>query len=155
MNAIEQQMQLTLDFLHKSQGLLSIDLKQEKESYEYCAYTLNLDGSKSKFRIAKVTPTKPGLFVTMWKRNSAGITEPHAIHDPIDLYIVSVKDQNRAGVFIFPKEAFAKHGIISVSGKGGKRGFRVYPTWENSLNKQATKTQSWQVKYFYDFSKAD
>ncbi len=52
MNAIEQQMQLTLDFLYKYQGLLSIDLKEEKESYEYCAYNLSLNESKAKFRIA-------------------------------------------------------------------------------------------------------
>ena len=25
---------------------------------------------------------------------------------------------------------------------------RVYPPWDNMLNKQAIKTQNWQIKYF-------
>ena len=145
-------MQQTLDFLYKIKGWISTEIKQEKESREYCAYKLRLGENRAKFRVAKLTPTKQGLFVTMWKRNIAGITEPHALDDPIDLYIVNVIDQDKAGFFLFPKEALAQNGIVSVNGKGGKRGFRVYPNWVKNLNKQATKTQGWQVEFFYDYS---
>jgi hypothetical protein len=46
------------------------------------------------------------------------------------------------------KSVLVHKGIISQNGKGGKRGIRVYPPWDNVMNKQAEKTQSWQTKYF-------
>jgi hypothetical protein len=39
-------------------------------------------------------------------------------------------------------------GIITNNGKEGKRGIRVYPPWDIAPNRQAMKTQSWQLKYF-------
>ena len=41
---------------------------------------------------------------------------------------------------------------MSVEGKGGKRAIRVYPPWENNLNRQVQKTQKWQSEYFLDLS---
>jgi hypothetical protein len=38
--------------------------------------------------------------------------------------------------------------------KAGKRGFRVYPIWDKPDNKQAEKTQKWQVKHFLDCTEA-
>ncbi|MCH9632981.1 MAG: hypothetical protein S4CHLAM6_13300 [Chlamydiae bacterium] len=147
-----KQMQDCHDFFHKTKGWKCSNLRNELESREYGACTFSLDSNRVKFRIAKVTPTKLGFFVTLWKRNAAGITEPHSLEDPIDLYLVSVKDKNNEGVFVFPKEELARRGILSSEGKEGKRGFRVYPSWVKTVNKQAIKTQSWQVNCFYDFS---
>ena len=42
--------------------------------------------------------------------------------------------------------------IISTSKKEGKRGFRVYPPWDTATNKQAVKTQQWQLDYYYEIT---
>jgi hypothetical protein len=52
------------------------------------------------------------------------------------------------GQFIFPKTVLANKGIISKNGISGKRGIRVYPPWDVPNNKQAEKTQRWQLNYF-------
>ena len=43
-------------------------LVKEKESAEYGAYTFELAGFSIKYRVAKITPTKIGQFVTLWRR---------------------------------------------------------------------------------------
>ena len=45
-----------------------------------------------------------------------------------------------------------KRQILSTKFKEGKRGFRVYPKWTITENKQAEKTQIWQTNYFLDFT---
>jgi hypothetical protein len=39
-------------------------------------------------------------------------------------------------------------GIITHLDKEGKRGFRIYPPWDVTTNKQAQKNQIWQSNYF-------
>ena len=127
-------------------------LIQEPESKEYGACTFTLNPSKIKFRAAKLTPTKTGLFVTLWKRNKAGITCPHEETDQIDYFVVSVRKNHQFGQFVFPKAELLKQHILASSQKAGKRGFRVYPPWEENLNKQALKTQQWQLNFFLKVS---
>lgn len=127
-------------------------LMKEAESADYSAYTYRLNILSVKFRTAKITPTKIGQFVTLWKRNAEGVTQPHDIFDPIDLVVISVRDNQNFGQFVFPKSALVKHGIFSTPTKEGKRGFRVYPPWDQTNNKQAEKTQRWQVDFFLDLN---
>ncbi len=126
----------------------------EKESADYGAYTFDLNGPSIHFRIAKITPTKVGQFVTFWKRSSTGITEPYDFSDPFDFLIVNTRRDHHLGQFIFPKAVLAKQGVLSLKGIGGKRAIRVYPSWDQTLNKQAQKTQSWQKECFVDLSQA-
>ena len=51
--------------------------------------------------------------------------------------------------FIFPKSELAKHGIISDQSAEGKRAFRIYSPNLKNLNKQVTKTQKWQMSFYY------
>lgn len=120
----------------------------EKESKNYNACKFDLNDLKIIFRKAKVTPTKIGQFVTLWKRNSDGITVPISISDAFDYVIIYVKTENNSGQFVFPKSILINKGIVSSDKKNGKRGFRVYPIWENAINKQANQTQKWQLNYF-------
>jgi hypothetical protein len=46
-----------------------------------------------------------------------------------------------------------ENGILSDKTRNGKRGIRVYPTWDLTPNKQSQKTQLWQIRYFLDLSK--
>lgn len=53
-----------------------------------------------KFRVAKITPTKVGLFVTFWKRIGAGPILPYDLSDPFDFLIISVRNEKHLGKFI-------------------------------------------------------
>jgi hypothetical protein len=129
-------------------GYNLINLKLNSESAEYGACSFELNGQTVEHRISKITPTKTGQFVTIWKRNKNGITEPFDISDNIDFIIITSKSEDKLGQFIFPKSVLADKGIISKNEKDGKRGIRVYPSWDIPTSKQAEKTQSWQKKYF-------
>lgn len=126
--------------------------KPEAESQEYDAHRFNLNEKKIIFRVAKITPTKTGQFVSIWKRNELGITTPFEVKDEFDFLMIVTKTPVQFGLFIFPKKVLHKHRILSDDTKDGKRGIRVYPTWDETTNKQAQKTQLWQTKYFVDLS---
>jgi hypothetical protein len=126
--------------------LTSPRLDAESKAYGACSFELN--GKTVQYRVAKITPTKTGQFVTIWKRNSDGITEPFSISDDIDFIIISTRSACNFGQFIFPKSVLANKGIITQNSKAGKRGIRVYPPWDITTNKQAQQTQIWQTKYF-------
>ena len=129
------------------------DFKTESESIEYDACQFELNEMKVICRSSKITPKKIGQFVTFWKRNEKGITEPYHAADKIDFYLINVKTENNFGQFVFPKTELINRGIISTDRKYGKRGFRVYPKWDKALNKQAEKTQKWQLNYFFEINK--
>lgn len=126
------------------------DFKLEPESKEYDACRFELNGLNIISRNAKVTPTKAGQFVTFWKRNGNGPIEPFSENDPIDFFVVNIRTESKLGQFVFPKSVLIKKGIISTERKEGKRAFRVYPNWDIARNKQAERTQKWQLDYFYE-----
>ena len=131
-------------------GFDLLNLEIEKESTEYCACKFDLDKVKILFRVAKITPTKIGQFVTFWKRSKKGSIAPYADSDDIDFFIINTKSEHQSGQFIFPKNVLCQQGIISNSLKEGKRGIRVYPPWDLTTSKQAQKTQKWQLNYFLE-----
>lgn len=122
--------------------------QQDLESTTYNACSYEVDGEKIIERTAKITPKKIGQFVTCWKRNATGITQPFEYSDNFDFFIIKIFDDNFAGYFKFSKTALIKNGIISTEKKEGKRGFRIYPIWDKPTSKQAIKTQNWQLEYF-------
>ena len=131
------------------------NIQPESESHGYAALTFQLNEYSVLFRKAKITPTKTGQFVTLWKRNKKGITEPFDLKDEFNFYLIAAKTLTSFGVFIFPKRVLHENKILSDQTIDGKRGIRVYPIWDETMNKQAQKTQSWQTKYFLDLSNAD
>ena len=138
--------------VYEKSGLKMSDFKTETESKEYDACRFELNGRKIISRNSKITPKKVGQFVTFWKRNGNGPIEPFEENDHIDFYAVNVRTENEFGQFVFPKSVLIKKGIISTEKKDGKRAFRVYPSWENVNNKQAERTQKWQLDYFYEIN---
>jgi hypothetical protein len=120
----------------------------EPESAEYGAYTFELNGRAIRYRVAKTTPTKIGQFVTLWKRIGKGPIQPFDISDTVDFFIISTRNDNHFGQFVFPKSVLCDQDVISIKGEGGKRAIRVYPPWDKTTSKQAQKTQQWQMKYF-------
>lgn len=133
-------------------GFECSELKPEAESQDYEAFDFKMNESRIKFRSAKITPTKTGQFVTLWKRNQSGIIEPFDFLDPIDFVIVSVEKDDKLGQFIFPKDILLKKGIFTTTAKEGIRATRVYPPWDETTSRQAQKTQLWQLDCFYEIS---
>ncbi len=68
----------------------------------------------------------------------------------MDFFVISTRDNDYFGQFVFPKSVLLEKNIFSTNGKGGKRGIRVYPSWDKTMNQQAQKTQKWQLKYFLE-----
>lgn len=124
----------------------------ELESSEYGACTFVLNNLNIRYRTAKITPTKTGQFVTLWKRINQGPIQPFDSTDPIDLFVISVRKDDHFGLFIFPKSIGIEKGIVTNGNKEGKRAIRVYPPWDVTTSKQAQKTQKWQLDYFLEIN---
>lgn len=122
----------------------------EPDNGEYGAAVSDVGRASARFRVGKLTPTKVGLFVTVWRRLPGGSTAPFPAEDNIDLLVVAAREGPHFGQFVFPKAALVEQGIISVDGVGGKRGFRVYPPWSATDNPQARRSQKWQCVFFLE-----
>ena len=148
--SFQTDLQLAEKLLYNECGFQLQNLIWNSESTNYGACSFELNNYKIQFRVANITPTKIGQFVAIWKRNKEGITAPFDVGDSLDFMIISVRDSENFGQFIFPKSVLIAKGIVSQNEKGGKRGIRVYAPWDKPENKQAIKTQAWQVNYFVE-----
>jgi len=83
--------------VYEPQGWVCSNIKSEAESREYGACSFTMNNRHSAFRIGKITPTKVGQFVTLWKRIGKGPIMPYDMTDPIDLFIVAVRFKNHFG----------------------------------------------------------
>ena len=146
----QNDLQLAEKLLYKESGFQLQNLIWNSESTNYGACSFELNGKLIQYRVANITPTKIGQFVAIWKRNNQGITAPFDVTDSLDFMIISVRDSENFGQFIFPKSVLIAKGIVSQNEKGGKRGIRVYAPWNKPENKQAIKTQAWQINYFVE-----
>ncbi|WP_281633717.1 MepB family protein [Flavobacterium luteolum] len=143
---------LSKESIFDKADLQMTSLEKESESEEYSAFRFQLDNKNICYRESKITPTKTGQFVTLWKRNQSGTIEPFDYSDTIDFVIVTVRKDQNWGQFIFPKKTLLEKGIFSTQSKEGIRATRVYPPWDKTTSKQAQKTQKWQLDYFFNFS---
>ncbi|WP_411972232.1 MepB family protein [Sphingobacterium sp. Lzh-3] len=126
-------------------------LSEDQTGRAYYGVNFQLGNKHFKFRKAKITPKKAGLFVALWKRGTDGKTIPFTADDHFDYYLISVEQDQYFGLFVFPKQALVEHTILTAGCQMGKRGFRIYPDWSIPTNKQATKSKQWQHRYFVDF----
>jgi hypothetical protein len=150
LNALHPDLIAAKELIYDVCGFKLTQLKAAAESADYAACSFYLNEFSIQFRAAKITPTKTGQFVTIWKRTGNGPIEPFHILDRLDFVIISTRSGNYCGQFIFPKTVLAAKGIVTANGKEGKRGIRVYPPWDKAGNKQAEKTQQWQLHYFLE-----
>lgn len=134
--------------VYKALGFSITDVVPERESAEYCAFRFMANNRKMLFRKSKITPTKNGQFVTIWKREGNNPIEPFSEDDDITTVIICTEKDNCSGQFIFPVSVLYSQKIFTANGKEGKRAFRVYPPWDVPQSKQAATTQKWQLQYF-------
>jgi hypothetical protein len=59
-----------------------------------------------------------------------------------------VRQGDRLGYFGFPRSVLLERGVFADGGRGGKRGFRIYPAWVLAPSDQAARTRSWQIRHF-------
>ncbi|WP_295120149.1 MepB family protein [uncultured Chitinophaga sp.] len=145
---LPQDLLLAKELVYDKCGWPLSNFRLHTESQEYSACNFTLNNYQIQYREARITPTKAGLFVTIWKRNDQGITAPFDIADDIDFLVITTRNGARFGQFIFPKSVLAARAVFTDNGKDGKRGIRVYPPWDVELNKQAVNTQAWQATFF-------
>lgn len=75
----------------------------EAQNADYGAYVFKLNALSIRFRVARITPSKIGQFVTLWERFGDGSIQPYDVSDPVDLYVISTRKGNNFGQFVFPK----------------------------------------------------
>jgi hypothetical protein len=131
-------------------GLTCSKVELEPESREYGAAMLELGQLSARFRVAKITPTKVGQFVTLWKRIGRGPIQPFDETDPIDVVVIHCRTDQQSRQFVFPKAVLCQRDVFSRNSKGGKRAICVYPPWDRPTSQQAARTQSWQREYFME-----
>lgn len=148
LNSLPNDLLRAKELVYDACNLKLKNFKLHTESREYAACSFELNGNKIEHRCSKITPTKVGQFVTIWKRNAEGITAPFDISDGIDFIIITARSENNFGQFIFPANVLANKGILSTNGMSGKRGIRIYPPWDAPSSKQALATQEWQLPFF-------
>lgn len=150
---LKEDFELSKKYIFDKCNLSYSEPRPDKESMEYGAGTFKLNGRTVLVRSSKVTPKKMGQFVTFWKRNDLGVTEAYHMTDAFDLLIINSRSKDLWGQFVFSKTTLAEFKIITRGKVLGKRGLRVYPSWDKAENKQALKTQAWQLRYFINFNK--
>lgn len=123
-------------------------LTPEAQSSDYESGTVQLESGLWRIRTGRVTPTKPGAFVAVWRRQDGGTTAPFGADDPAVGLLVFVRESDRFGVFQFTPEHLVSLGVLSSETSPGKRGFRVYPPWYAGLNGQAARSQRAQSAAF-------
>lgn len=129
----------------------SNNVVSDADSLDYLGCSFKISSMLFLYRKAKITPKKIGCFVAVWKRDADRKTVPFELSDDFNFYLIEVEDNNNKGFFIFPKSILTTNGVLSTD-KEGKRGFRLYPTWTNPENKQATKSQLWQIPFFINLN---
>lgn len=142
----------TLQRYRTQSGALAGSVVTEAQGSDYESGRVNTESGIWRVRTARITPTKPGAFVAVWRRGSDGETEPFDMSDECSGLVVFVEDGERFGVFTFSREQLVVLGIIRSDHSPGKRGFRVYPSWCTDLNARAQRTQRAHVAAFADLS---
>jgi hypothetical protein len=128
--------------------ITNFKLDLEPNDYEACSFRVS--DFKIVFRKAKITPKKVGQFVAIWKRALNGETRPYDVSDDFDFFMIQTKNESNNGYFIFSKKSLLEYNVISQNYKSGKRGMRMYPSWDRAINNQAVKTQKWQLQSFVE-----
>lgn len=147
-----QSIHLITDFMQENNHMGISSLIKEEQNSEYEGMSFNSGNTSYRSRLAKLTPKKKGYFVAFWEKDEHNINQAFSFDESPDNVIIVILDETKKGLFIFPKKVLLNKKILRTSSQKGKMAIRVYPSWESNLNPTATKTQQWQIPYFFDIS---
>lgn len=100
-NSFHSDLKIAKELVYDKCGFDLTNPKLNSESAEYGACSFGLNGKTIQHRVSKITPTKAGQFVAIWKRNKDGITEPFDILDDIDFSaVVGLMTNNQQSIDI-------------------------------------------------------
>ncbi|NWK85153.1 MepB family protein [Staphylococcus sp. GSSP0090] len=128
------------------------DLTYEAYNSEYESYCFQVNHCSYRHRLAKKTPTKAGYFVVFWTKDHENKNRPFTYQETKDILIITVLDHLHKGLFIMPKSELHAQRLLNSENNKGKMAMRVYPPWEDNLNRSAKQAQKWQTQYFIDLS---
>ena len=147
--------------------LSSLRKDSNEKSRIYHAASFKIGDKICLYRAAKTTGTRPGQFVTLWKRPNEKI-EPFDTKDSISYVIIATEDPlgKEKGFFIFSNAVLIEKKIISntLKNRKGKLAFRVFPPWSENfvvdgaiktqnMSLSAKKSQNWQLGYYFSAKK--
>ena len=149
MNKFYKALTFVNELLYKPNHLVMKNIKEENQNADYGAGVFELNSKTVRFRVAKITPTKIGKFVAFWEKDEVNKNQAFSYDNATDLLVVNTfNEKGDFGQFIFPKEVLLKQNVLKTTDSKGKMAIRVYPRWDNTISKQATATQKWQLQYF-------
>ncbi|MEQ4566446.1 MepB family protein [Paenarthrobacter sp. CAP02] len=125
-------------------------IQAEEQNSDYESGVVLFGKEWWRIRTARITPTKQGAFVAVWKRDGGGSTRPFTAGESLSGLMVFVEERGRFGVFRFSPSYLISLGYVTSEFHPGKRGFRVYPAWCSDLNPQASRTQRAQASAFVE-----
>ena len=155
--------------IYAPNGLILNEIIEESHNSKYSACTFKVDAKTIRFRVAKITPTKMGQFVTFWEKDNHGVNQAYQYDQAPDLLVTPVFKSNCSkydnkmnnsevipvGQFVFPKDILLEKNILKSNTTKGKMGIRVYPSWDIPTSTTAIKTQQWQLEYFFKVTDID
>jgi hypothetical protein len=136
----------------RTRGFAVSEPQADSESRDYGAHTFHVNGLMAAFRIARTTPKKAGLFVTLWQRtkpDGGGPIRPFDASDGVEVFVVGVSGDEGFGYFVFSQDTLIARGVVSTDFVGGKRAMRVYPPESAPTNRTAQATQRWQLESYF------
>lgn len=153
MNKFNKTLAYVNELLYEPNNLTIKNIQEETQNSDYGAGVFQLNSKSVRFRVAKITPTKIGQFVSFWEKDEANKNQAFSYDNATDLLVINTfNDNGDFGQFVFPKEILLQQNILRTSNTKGKMAIRVYPGWDTPTSKQAIATQEWQLPYFFYMS---
>ncbi|MFA1737891.1 MepB family protein [Lysinibacillus fusiformis] len=149
MNKFNETLTYVNELLYEPNHLIIKNIREETQNSEYGAGIFQLNSKSVRFRVAKITPTKVGQFVSFWEKDEANKNQAFSYENATDLLVINTfNNSGDFGQFVFPKEVLLKQKILKNADSKGKMAIRVYPSWDTPTSKQAIATKKWQSTYF-------
>jgi len=149
MNEFNKTLTYVNELLYEPNHLTIKNIREETQNSDYGAGIFQLNSKSVRFRVAKITPTKVGQFVSFWEKDAANKNQAFSYENATDLLVINTFNNNGDfGQFVFPKEVLLKQNILKTANTKGKMALRVYPSWDTPTSKQAIVTKKWQSPYF-------
>lgn len=121
MNKFNKTLAYVNELLYEPNNLTIKNIQEETQNSDYGAGIFQLNSKSIRFRVAKITPTKIGQFVSFWEKDEANKNQAFTYDNATDLLVINTfNDNGDFGQFVFPKEILLQQNILRTSSTKGK-----------------------------------